>query len=471
MEIDEPLDSVTSVQIFTSDAQADQTLAGMYSQMTSIGEGLLLLNGATTIYAGLAADEFAPADMVNFPDQTELFRSRMLPDNKIILEDLWTAGYKIIYTANAILDGEAASTSRTLTQAKRVELKASAKFFRAYCYFYLTGFFGDLPLALTTDYRKTINITRSGQREVYQQIVLDLKEAVTLLSDPAVSHLTGNTKVTKIAAQALLARAFLYQKDWSSAEATSEEVINSNSRQLERLQLAFDMKSKETILQLKIDPKSNAGNINERLYLSPLIPINSLPEGYIDAIFDPEAYPGFVPALTPRLILNEQTANAFESGDQRKAIWVDFNPSPNLEPYFGKSIYFVNKYAMDNKERLNYVLMRFAELYLIRAEARVMQNKLGLAAEDLDLIRNRAGLGKTTAVGQEGLLAAVAQERRSEFCGEWGHRFFDLKRTGKALSVLGALPEKQGLTAEMLLFPIPSMEIRNNPKLKQNPGY
>ncbi|MGN6418359.1 MAG: RagB/SusD family nutrient uptake outer membrane protein [Pseudobacter sp.] len=80
-------------------------------------------------------------------------------------------------------------------------------------------------------------------------------------------------------------------------------------------------------------------------------------------------------------------------------------------------------------------------------------------------------MGNTTAASKEELLDAVMQERAVEFFAEWGHRWFDLKRTGRATSVLGALLHKQPWSNNALLMPIPSAEIQRNPRLTPNPGY
>jgi hypothetical protein len=116
-----------------------------------------------------------------------------------------------------------------------------------------------------------------------------------------------------------------------------------------------------------------------------------------------------------------------------------------------------------------YTLLRLAEQYLIRAEARAEQGNVSGAQADINVIRNRAGLGNTTAGDQASLLAAVAQERRIELNCEWGHRWLDLKRTGTASAVLGA--EKTTWTATGILWPIPSSEISANSNLVQNAGY
>ncbi|MBB2148127.1 RagB/SusD family nutrient uptake outer membrane protein [Pedobacter gandavensis] len=470
VDIDEPINTVTSVRIFASDAQADQTLAGMYSQMVGNDNTTTLIQGGATIYGGLAADEFNVTNSVNYPEDYDVFRNNIMTKNSISETVLWLPAYKVINTANAILDGEAASVSSNLTKGKRIEMKASAKFIRAYCYFYLSNFFGEIPLVLTSDFTKNLRLKRVAQEEVYQQMITDLKEALALLSDPDAVALKAKSRVTKAAVQALLARTYLYLKDWENAEKYATEVIGSNAFQLETLAKTFDATSKETIFQLYVNPGVVFG-LGETINLSPAAPLSLFPPADQAMFLDPDNYDGFAEVLQPRIGLNEGLVNAFEDGDKRKTTWVNYNGTPNVSPYFAKRFYFADKYPMSDTERTNYVLMRLAEVYLIRAEARAMQNKISLVAGDLNLIRNRAGLGNTTATNQTALLEAIAQERRTELFAEWGHRFFDLKRTGKALSVLATIPEKQGVTANRLLFPIPSKEILANSNLTQNPGY
>ncbi|WP_240409109.1 RagB/SusD family nutrient uptake outer membrane protein [Flavobacterium psychrotrophum] len=109
-------------------------------------------------------------------------------------------------------------------------------------------------------------------------------------------------------------------------------------------------------------------------------------------------------------------------------------------------------------------------MYLIRAEARLRAGDLIGGKEDLDIIRAKAGLPPTTAITQEGLLAAVLNERRAELFTEFGHRFFDLRRFGQLDAVLA--PAKNGWTANDALFPLPDAELNLNPNLlPQNTGY
>jgi hypothetical protein len=111
-----------------------------------------------------------------------------------------------------------------------------------------------------------------------------------------------------------------------------------------------------------------------------------------------------------------------------------------------------------------------AELYLVRAEALAMQNNLTAALSDLNMIRKRAGLSNLpTNLNKEQILSAISQERRVELFIEWAHRWFDLKRTGNAITVLR--PLKPSLEESDLLYPIPYSQLETNPYLLQNPGY
>ena len=115
------------------------------------------------------------------------------------------------------------------------------------------------------------------------------------------------------------------------------------------------------------------------------------------------------------------------------------------------------------------MVFRLAEQYLIRAEALAQQNKLDSALADLNLVRQRAGLGNSTAVTGTDVLAAVMHERQTELFAEWGHRWFDLRRTGTIDAVLGAV--KPGWQPTDSTLPVPFTQIQDNSLLTQNPGY
>jgi len=115
------------------------------------------------------------------------------------------------------------------------------------------------------------------------------------------------------------------------------------------------------------------------------------------------------------------------------------------------------------------MILRLGELYLVRAEAAAHLNNLTQALADVNTIRARAGLGAVNATSQTAALSAVMHERQVELCCEWGNRWYDLKRTGTAATVLGS--EKTGFTANAELYPLPQTQIQLDNNLTQNPGY
>jgi len=110
-----------------------------------------------------------------------------------------------------------------------------------------------------------------------------------------------------------------------------------------------------------------------------------------------------------------------------------------------------------------------SEQYLIRAEARARQGELSNALSDLNVVRNLAGLPNATATTSAAIVAAVLQERQWELFTEYGHRFFDLKRTATLNSVLSSV--KLGWNSTDQLWPLPEAELLVNPNLTQNQGY
>jgi hypothetical protein len=116
-------------------------------------------------------------------------------------------------------------------------------------------------------------------------------------------------------------------------------------------------------------------------------------------------------------------------------------------------------------------VLRLAEQYLIRAEARANQNNIAGAVDDINVIRTRAGLPAVSqGVSKDQCLLAIEQERRIELFTEWGHRWFDLKRTNRADAVLSTLKSPNWQSADRL-YPIPQSELETDVHLNQNPGY
>jgi len=441
VQIPQPINTITLAKTFANDANATSAITAIYSDMSFGGNAasIRFSNGLTSLCAGLYADE-----LIDYTYAYPQFQSSViLPDDVNVSGAFWNAAYYDIYMANAVIENLQASTK--VSAATKKQLTGEAKFLRAFCYFYLVNLFGDVPLVTITDWNKIKLMSRSPATDIYKQMVEDLQDAQNLL--PGDYAITNGEKIraNSWAATALLARVYLFQKNWSGAEDQASAVINSGKfNLLTDLAGVFQMNSDETILQLQtIDAgyyATEEGN-------------NFIPD-------DPNS--------SPRFSLTDQLLADFEPGDQRRLTWVD---STNFD---GTYYYYPGKYKVKigtpGSISEYYTLLRYSEQFLIRAEARAQLNKLDQALLDVDTIRSRALLPVLPAsLNQSDILTAIAKERRIEFFAEWGHRWFDLKRTGQAGNVL--TPLKSGWTSNAELWPIPVSERVRDPNLTQNNGY
>lgn len=430
MKVDEPDDSLTFNAVFSNDSLAQAAVTGLYIKI--MGNTKFLLSGAMSVYPSMSADElvrFAP--MAN---EEEFSNNAILASNQYINVNIWKAAYAYIYQCNICIEGLHKSTSISIALKNR--LTGEMKFIRALCYYYLANLYGGVPLALGTNADVNAMLFRSPVELVYKQIEMDLVDA----SD-ALKNAKENTLPSTFAAQALLARVYLHLKEWSKAEQTADAVINSGQFSLQTdLNNVFLSTSREIIFQL--------GPVQSR---------QNAPEGFLFLPFG---------SIRPNYKLSTQLWNAFEAGDLRKANWIK---SGN---FFGQQYYYCNKYKvyLSSTPTEYNVVLRLAEQYLIRAEARAWQNNIEGAVMDINTIRSRAGLPDVAKNIDDGqCLNAIAQERRTELFTEWGHRWIDLKRTNKVDMVLGAM--KAAWSSNDQLYPIPFAELETAPNLKQNPGY
>ena len=177
--------------------------------------------------------------------------------------------------------------------------------------------------------------------------------------------------------------------------------------------------------------------------------------------------------MIPSYLLTPNLLNAFEAGDQRLNKWVGRQVLSNDtgEQTYYYPLKYKNPIASTTPTE-DQMILRLAEVYLIRAEAAAHLNKLDEALADVDLLRQRAGINTPNPAdpsAQEAVLAAIAHERQVELFCEWGNRWYDLKRTGKASSVLGE--SKTGFTEHAALYPVPQQQRLLNVELTQNLGY
>jgi hypothetical protein len=265
--------------------------------------------------------------------------------------------------------------------------------------------------------------------QVYTQIIQDLTDAEANLPESG-----ARTIATKKAAQALRAKVALYRGDWPNAISYATTVINSNNYSL------------VTPFEKLITDKQNTESIFELDY-------SNVDPNELSAYFYPTTMGGYY-RVGPTAAITSLLEDENVGGDRSVMI-----------AYHNGAVYG-NRYrkATGNVKDDNYAIIRLAEMYLIRAEARANQDQLNEALEDLNTIRERANVAPLAIANKQDLLLAIENERRVEFAFE-PHRWFDLIRTGRAGAVLGVTD------ARKYVFPIPGAEILANPNLAQNEGY
>jgi hypothetical protein len=463
LDIGPPSSSINTDNVFVNDNTAIGVLTAIYAKMSSDfgNSGLTSLS----FNPELSADNLVLYN-INDLNYLSYYRNQYDPYYLNVGAQIpyWSRFYQDIYKANAAIEG--LNNSNSLSPTIKQRLLGEAYFIRALYYFYLVNIYGDVPLAITTDYKTNAAMPRTKSDIVYNQMVFDLKKASDLLDDQYVDASIlkiseERVRPNRMAAIALLARVYLYQKKYNEAELAATKIINNALLyEITPLSQVFLKNSKETIWALQ--PVKNGFNTDEaNTFL--------LPEG-----------PNLL--LQP-FYLSLSLMNSFEQGDMRKSIWTGtYSRGGNSYPYASKYRRgLVNGVATSNEYT---IVLRLAEQYLIRAEARAEQNNISGSVHDLNVIRSRSRTRPTnlipnplpdlaTNLSISDLRNVILVERRVELFTEYGHRWFDLKRTSTIDQVMKKEAIEKGTAWEpyKALYPIPNTDLSKNPNLIQNPGY
>ncbi|MET1056724.1 MAG: RagB/SusD family nutrient uptake outer membrane protein [Pedobacter sp.] len=354
-----------------------------------------------------------------------------IPTDNVITVAAYQNIYRTINSANSVLAAVPGLNDPLLTTAERNKILGEAYFIRALSYFDLGRGWGGVQLQLkpTSDLSVLKGIKRSTLDQTYDQVLADLVQAEQLLPEDA----TVRNRAQKSAARALRARLHLYRKQWADAETYATQVISNTKYTLVKPYKSFftaPFQTSEAVLEL-------AYSANDR-------------NTYWNLWYPSSA--GGQYTLKPSDALVAKLNNPAIGGTRNTLI-----------AGTGTTVYGVLYNSTATAIDPSY-LIRIAELYLIRAEARAQQNKLSEAAADLNAVRARADVPATTATTQAGLLQAIEDENGIEFAFE-AHRWFDLVRTERAGAVLGVT------NRNYWLFPIPYSDIQSDPDVVQNPGY
>lgn len=358
----------------------------------------------------------------------------------------------------------------------KAHILAEAKFLRAYYYFELVKYFGDVPLIIDKriGIEEALQIERSPKAEVYAQIEKDLQEASAVLNPVA----SQKGRATKGAALSFLGKVYLYQNKFTEAAATFDEVIASGSYSLipnytDLFSVANENNS-ETVFDVQytgleggsygclicLEGNAAVGFQGIRQYNGPVYG-------------DGNSYN----------LPTQDLYDAFSSLDSRRnATILDIDAFIAAQPNAasityaigagGHTGYYNNKYIKrqgeiglpdnDLTSPVNYRVMRYADVLLMAAEAHYQIGNTSTAQILVNQVRIRAGIQGITLNS----IDKIYRERRFELSGE-GLRFFDLVRTGQAASNIDGF-----VVGKHELFPIPQVEIDlTGGNWSQNPGY
>lgn len=400
------------------------------------------------------------------------------PTNKFA-ETLWSGHYNSIGAANQALSAlEVAAIDPTV----KARAQGEVRFLRAYLYFNLVRIFGGVPLVVRVPLdAEDANSdpafqTRASVDQIYGAIIDDLEFAATNL---VVRTETVTGHVTKGAAQAMLAKVYMYRQEWQEVLDLTNAVINSNQYTLTpdygMIWRQSEENGMESIFEIQTGQFNNGNLKIDNYTVCQGVRVggkggwNDLGWGFNNP--------------TPSLI------NAYEPGDVRRAatiieidnsglykgtvLWDGFRvPSSDSVQnlYYNYKAYTsgeTEQYAVpqDKDRPKNIRIMRYAEVLLMHAEAAV--HLAGDAATSLNLVRDRAKLLPKAVV----TIDDVWLERRLELAMEHD-RFWDIVRQGRAAQVMQAAGKTNFVAGKNELMPIPISQILlSGGQLTQNPGY
>jgi starch-binding outer membrane protein, SusD/RagB family len=406
-----------------------------------------------------ADDSYAGADN---PANFQIDEYEIDATNSNVSRD-WAYLYGTIGKTNMVINNVDATPG--LADGRKAEIKGEASFIRAYMYFQVVQLFGDAPLQtqevtainakILKDVYPILYPARSTQDEIYAQIIADAEFALTTVPTTA----ADKGFATKGAVHALLAKVYATMEphNWTKVLEHSNAVIALGYQLLPEYDQLWDNaheNSSESIFEINCYGWDTGGNWGIFMFAGDDWKKFNTPTNDLVKAFDNEGD-----------VIRKNSSITFSNVTGK---WTDM--------YWPASNYpFINKYR-DYSGAQNFIIYRLADILLLKAEALNETGDLNGAKALVDQVRARVDLPGTTAANQADMRLAIEKERRLELAFE-GHRWFDLKRTGRAIAVMNALKNGNGaslgynLTEEKLVWPIPQSERDKNTKLTQNPGY
>jgi len=449
---------------FQSPEDYDRALTGAYD---------MLQGSFMTLWIGEIASDNAIAGGESVNDSQGLHQIDDMTHGGVNneLRNVLRWNYTGITRANYILENK-----DNIDFVGKDHIIAEAKFLRAYYYFELVKYFGDVPLIIDKriGIEEALQIPRSPKAEVYAQIEKDFSEAAQVLNPMA----SQKGRATKGAALAFLGKVYLYQNKFSEAASTLDEVINSGIYSLipnyNDLFSVANENNSETIFDVQytgleggsygclicLEGNAAVGFQGIRQYNGPVYGDGNSYNLPTQALYDAFS------SIDPRRGATILDIEAFIAAQP------DASSITYAQGAGGHTGYYNNKYIKrqgeiglpdnDLTSPVNYRVIRYADVLLMAAEAHYQTGNTSKAQQLVNQVRVRAGV-PGLAVNS---INVIYKERRFELSGE-GLRFFDLVRTGQAADFIqGFIPGKHEV------FPIPQVEIDlAGGSWPQNSGY
>jgi SusD family. len=430
---------------FSTADRIAKTAVGMYDAL----QNREYFGGRVLIYADIRGIDCSAGPYFNNVPNYNSLRS-----TEVIVEDAFIGAYRTINEANLFLKN-IAKYSGIASPADEAKYVAEAKFIRALSYFYLVNLWAQpykftangshpgVALVLTASdspFDASNQVPRNSVKEVYDQIIKDLNEALPALPkvNPAARDISNVGRATQGAVNALLARVYLYEQDYSKALEFANKVISSNEYSLNAsAKTTFtNYTSAESIFSVAHNGSDNP-NTN-----------NALNQHYS-------------PNLRADIQVSSQFVDLMSNDDARRKDLIITQGTT----YWNGKYTAIGDWAP---------VLRFSEMLLIKAEALAnLASGTSVSSEALALVnqvRHRSDVNTTiSATNKSQLISAILTERRIELAFE-GHGIFEFLRTGRDIPAHGTF-SAQKWGSNLVVFPFPYAETQQNPNLVQNPGY
>lgn len=482
----EPESQLTREEFWQSGDDVEAVVAGSYKELAGMVEKLFK-------WGELRGDLFVPGQNIS-PDDRRIIDDFIYPENEL---NKWRELYRTINFANTVLKFSPIVVERdqTFDDNESYAFEAEALFLRSLCYFYLVRIYRDVPLILEAsendaqDYYPAV----SSEQDVFLQIIDDLKIAVENLPTTYAKKEYDKGRATKVAAYSLMADVYLYFEKYQACVDACDQIINSGLFGLidgdDWFMNFFPGNSNESIFEIQFDKDLNQTNLLYQM-TAPYPRDGTYPDGNDEFRVSPyfveefEKYPGDRRAGNRTYFVYTGGGRYYYAASNVLWKYVGTEGIPGRETGASAGGYRIGNLESD----ANWIVYRYPDILLMKADAMVQQNKFAQAVELINQVRSRAKIELVSGTSNKQMLEdIVLEERAKEFCGE-GKRWFDLIRFGRRnnferkdrfIEILAA--NKSYEEAEVIrskysntnswFLPIHQDEIDQNSNLIQNPYY